>query len=234
MISFATADKQGAVEITEVTSLKGSGGNGREGARMVAALEAAWSAIRAAHPDVPEVVLVVASGGPNRNGGMKWGHYAHGRWSLKTDEESRIPEVLISGEGLQRDATEAFTTLVHEAAHGMAAVRKLKDTSRNGRYHNKVFKALAEELGLEVGKQGSRGWAATTITSAAAARWAGTIEALGRALQAFRFAESSRKKKGSRNLLAVCGCGTKIRLTRSAYEAAPIVCGACEQEFQLK
>jgi hypothetical protein len=35
---------------------------------------------------------------------------------------------------------------VHEAAHGLANTRGVKDTSRQGRYHNKRFRALAEEL----------------------------------------------------------------------------------------
>jgi hypothetical protein len=37
---------------------------------LVAALERSWSALRDRHPEIPEVVLVVASGaGPRRRGG---------------------------------------------------------------------------------------------------------------------------------------------------------------------
>jgi hypothetical protein len=237
MLTQAQADKQGAREIKEVASVsKQAKGSGREGARMVGALEAAWEAIRAAHPDVPQVVLVVASGGrQTRSGWLKWGHYAHGRWARKGQEDSQLPEVLVGGEGMQRDAADVFETLLHEAAHAVAAVRKVQDTSRNGRYHNKHFKALAEELGLEVSKQGSRGWATTTLSEQAAKKWHGTIGALGKALQTFRFGEGAgAKKPGSRMLLVTCGCKTKIRLTRSAYEAAPIYCGACDQKFKLK
>jgi hypothetical protein len=39
---------------------------GAAGSVLVAALEWAWEAIRAGHPDVPEVVLVVAAGSDGR------------------------------------------------------------------------------------------------------------------------------------------------------------------------
>jgi hypothetical protein len=56
--------------------------------------------------------------------------------------------VLISGEGFGRGPPEVLGTLLHEAAHGLAKTRGIKDTSRQGRFHNLRYKALAEELGL--------------------------------------------------------------------------------------
>ena len=56
---------------------------------------------------------------------------------------------MISGEGLRRTAHDVLGTLLHEAAHALAHARGIKDTSRQGRYHNKHFKTLAEELGLD-------------------------------------------------------------------------------------
>ena len=37
-------------------------------------------------------------------------------------------------------------TVPHEAAHGLAYARKIGDTSRQGRYHNRRYAALAGEL----------------------------------------------------------------------------------------
>jgi hypothetical protein len=59
--------------------------------------------------------------------------------------------VLVSGEGLQRGPVDVLGTLLHEAAHGLAYARKVSDTSRQGRYHNRRYATLAGELGLEVG-----------------------------------------------------------------------------------
>lgn len=46
-------------------------------------------------------------------------------------------------------------------AHALAHVRGIKDTSRQGRWHNTKFKALAEELGIEVSKDPRIGWSPT-------------------------------------------------------------------------
>ena len=104
-----------------------------------------WRAIQALNPDVPDVFLVVKSSGRKR-GGTTLGHYSYSEWEVG---EAQAPEVMISGECFAGGAEQVLQTLLHEAAHGMAHVRKIKDTSRQGRYHNKRFVALAEEVGLE-------------------------------------------------------------------------------------
>ena len=57
---------------------------------------------------------------------------------------------MISGEGLARTPREVLGTLLHEAAHALAAARGITGTSRQGRYHNKKYARLADELGLDV------------------------------------------------------------------------------------
>ena len=69
--------------------------------RLVAALDRAWSQIRAQHLDVSEVVITLGSG-PDGNGPVRLGHFA--------------------GEGLARGPADVLATLLHEAAHGTAAV----------------------------------------------------------------------------------------------------------------
>jgi hypothetical protein len=71
--------------------------------------------------------------------------------------------VLVSGEGLQRGPVDVLGTLLHEAAHGLAYVRKVSDTSRQGRYHNRRCATLARELGLEVAHLDPIGWSATSV-----------------------------------------------------------------------
>ena len=73
---------------------------------------------------------------------------------------------MISGEGLRRTPHEVLGTLLHEAAHALAYERGIKDTSRQGRYHNKPFKTCAEQLGLTVEHDDRFGWSAATITHA--------------------------------------------------------------------
>jgi hypothetical protein len=117
--------------------------------RLIAALEHAWSAIRSHHPEVPQVVIVVASGSDARSRRLNLGHFAAGRWQL-TNQPTDRAEVLVSGEGLHRGPVDVLGTLLHEAAHGLAYARKISDTSRQGRYHNRCYATLARELGLDV------------------------------------------------------------------------------------
>jgi hypothetical protein len=57
-------------------------------------------------------------------------------------------------------------TLLHEAAHGLAHARKISDTSRQGRYHNRRYATLAGELGLDVAHLQPIGWSATSVPEA--------------------------------------------------------------------
>jgi hypothetical protein len=62
---------------------------------LVAALEPAWSAIRRHHPEVPQVIIVVASGSDPRSRRLNLGHFAAGRWQLTSpDTPSDWAEVL--------------------------------------------------------------------------------------------------------------------------------------------
>jgi hypothetical protein len=123
-------------------------------APMVAALEAAWAAIRVRHPELPAVVLLLGAGSIGSPvGSLRLGHFAAMRWHTGDGQDGeRLPEVFVGGEGLKRGPVNVLGTLLHEAAHALAHIRGIKDTSRQGRWHNARFKALAEELGIEVTK----------------------------------------------------------------------------------
>jgi hypothetical protein len=198
---------------------------------VVAALEQAWTAIRAHHPDVPEVVVVLGAGSETRRGLFKWGHFAAARWQVV---DSNRPEVLVSGEGLKRGAQQVLATLLHEAAHGLANTRGVKDTSRQGRWHNRRFATLIDELGLQVAKDPKTGWSQTSLTDQLATRYAEQLTSLDAALLLWRHTERRlAPPTGSRNLLACsCECGRKVRVSRTTLEQAPIICGSCEEPFQ--
>jgi hypothetical protein len=196
---------------------------------LVAALEHAWQTIRSRHPDVPDAVLVVASGSEGKR--VNWGHFAPHRWQVQGADRH---EVLVGGEGLQRGPLEVLGTLLHEAAHGLATARNIQDTSRGGRYHNRRYATLARELGLEVASVKPIGWSATSVPEATAAAYGGDLEELQAALVLWRRQEH-RIGTGtrSRNLLAAtCGCGRRIRAAKATLAEAPILCGACVQPFE--
>jgi hypothetical protein len=199
------------------------------GSLLVAALEHTWHTIRTRHPDVPDAVLVVASGAEGKR--LNLGHFAPHRWQVNGADRH---EVLVGGEGLQRGPVDVLGTLLHEAAHGLAQAREVQDTSRQGRYHNRRYATLAHELGLEVTSIQPIGWSATTVPTQTADAYADQVEELAAALVLWRRHEH-RIGPGtrSRNLLAAtCGCGRRIRVAKTTLAEAPILCAACEQPFK--
>jgi hypothetical protein len=153
---------------------------------LVAALEHTWQTIRIRHPELPQAVLVVASGAEGKR--LNLGHFAPHRWQVKGADRH---EVLVGGEGLQRGPLEVLGTLLHEAAHGLAQASGVQDTSRQGRYHNRRYATLARELGLEVASVQPIGWSATTVPEHIAAAYAGPLQELQAALVLWRAATST-------------------------------------------
>ena len=201
--------------------------------RLVAALTAAWRAIQQEHPEVPDTVLTLGSGTLSQRGATVLGHFAAGRWQL--GEDKQLPELFVGGEGLRAGAAGVMATLLHEAAHGLASTRGIRDTSREGRYHNAKYKTLAEELGLAVVEDGNRGWSGTTMAPETTQRYAEQVAALAQAIIAYRHAENhgrgGAKPKNRNNLVATCECPRRIRVARAVLAEAPILCGACDSEF---
>jgi len=205
---------------------------------IVAALERAWADIRARHPHVPPAVIVLGAGSIGARGALRLGHFAAMRWHIgrvhdQEDEAAeQLAEVFVGGEGLRRGPIDVFGTLLHEAAHALAHVRRIRDTSRQGRWHNTRFKALAEELGIQVTKDPRIGWSPTTLPEITRQTYATTIAALGAALRLYRSAElTSGTNKPTNPPACVCDCGRRIRVAPSVLAAGPITCGICDSHF---
>ncbi len=207
---------------------------------VVAALEQAWAEIRARHPEVPPAVVVVASG--TEAGSLrKWGHFGAMRWQRAAGGED-LSEVMVSGEGLARDPVEVLATLLHEAAHAVAHVRDIQDTSRQGRYHNKRFAEIADQLGLQVAELPGFGLAATALPAASEQTYREVLDRLRVALTLSRRAEAARGAGGgtagrgrtSNNnpTPCVCGCPRKIRVALTVLAVGPITCGVCGSDFE--
>jgi curved DNA-binding protein CbpA len=200
--------------------------------RIIKVLEDTWMEIRRWNPEIPAVVIIIASGTDGKH--PRWGHHAPGRWNVAGEQ---LTEIMISGEGLRRTARDVLATLLHEAAHALAHARGIKDTSRQGRYHNTKFKACAEEVGLAVEHDDNFGWSVTTITPATELAYAQQLQALTEAMTLWRHGEAATgpKARRSHNLIAaICPCGRSIRVAASTLAEAPITCQACDQDFQAK
>lgn len=220
---------------------------------LVRALERCWQAIREVHPELPDAVILVGPGDENPSL-LKWGHWAPARW--KVPEHGHRSEVLIAGESLRRPARDTFETLLHEAAHGLAWVRKIQDTSRQGRYHNQAYKKIAEEVGLAVEKHKVYGWTLTAIPEETCTKYAAALALLGAEIEAnkkaHRLGRLDRGAQGDEDgdggagggdgdgdgdggkrasTMRQCGCGRQIRVSQAEYIKGYIMCGVCGKPF---
>lgn len=154
--------------------------------QLVSALARSYDALRADHPDLPAALLLVETHHPAAT--RKLAHWSAGELATEAavyagrlvlfNSPPRLgkPSVLTEG------AVSVFETIAHEAAHALGTARGIKNTSRGGRYHNEQYKALAEELGLEVSLDGASGWTNTTPSKQMLDRYADTIADLERHL----------------------------------------------------
>ena len=200
--------------------------------RLITALDRTWAAIQARHPDVPTVVIVLGAGTAGTAGdtGLKLGHFDAGRWQRAG---TRLPELFIGGEGLAQGSREVLGTLLHEAAHGIASVREVQDASRQGRYHNTRYRALAEELGLAVTKTDLMGWSDTALPAPTAGLYRAQLQRLDGALVAYRRGAPGDGPASSHNGVAArCGCPRRIRVAESVLRKGPITCGLCGTDFE--
>ena len=76
-------------------------------------------------------------------------------------------ELNLSAQFLNRPISEIASTLIHQMCHQWARENGFKDTARSGSFHNKLFKKVAEDHGLNTEYVNGRGWANTTLNESA-------------------------------------------------------------------
>ena len=90
-------------------------------------------------------------------------------WRENADDDGEH-ELNMTAQQLHRPINEIVATLIHEMCHQYATVHEMKDTSRSGNYHNKLFKKIAETHGLTVACAPQIGWSVTALTDDTAAK----------------------------------------------------------------
>ncbi|MCC6189019.1 MAG: hypothetical protein IT318_08285 [Anaerolineales bacterium] len=215
---------------------------------VVIALEDSYAALRRRWPELPAVVITVFY---DRHRSVR-GYFWDGQWRSQADPF--LPELHIDSTILSDPPEAILKTLVHEAAHALARARDIKDTSREGRYHNQRFAELAKEMGLvaepdqKLGVRtprllpewlaGAYGPLVQVIGAASRRLWqddaGSTIWARGNGQNGHGGANGVPASKG-RLMKAVCRCDPPriIRAARNTLESAPIHCAACGGVFSM-
>lgn len=202
---------------------------------FVATCEDAWKIIQSKHDDVPDAVIVVGTGG--RRAPTLLGHFAKDAW--EDENGDAIHEVLIVAEQLKRPPEDIFTTLLHEAVHGIASKRGIKDVS--GKRHNKKFAALCYEVGLIPPEfaDHSLGFSSAILSDDTQAYYQSIIRSIGEQLQVYRKLKLKDSETKKTTWLAECECERKIRLPKKTIESGggieeiAITCQICQTEFKV-
>ena len=91
---------------------------------------------------------------------------AYGHFSLREDtwvsKLGGTQEINIGAGTLSRDIECVVATLLHEMVHYYNHINGIQDCSRGNTYHNKRFKAAAEQRGLCVEHSDKYGWSHTS------------------------------------------------------------------------
>jgi hypothetical protein len=195
------------------------------------AVDSLYSQIRKNHPEVPPATFVVGAKGKTARRSVH-GHFHANQW-----EGSAAHEIMLSGESLARGAVPTLGTLIHEAAHAAAFASGVKDTSNNGRYHNKKFKEIAESMGIELEQGNTIGWSITSVPDATVERYAKGVAALAETLTAWRKTPvealtAPAKPRRTTKFAIDCGCGNPVTVSKIWFsEHGDITCGDCLEVF---
>jgi hypothetical protein len=147
---------------------------------------------------------------------------------LSREAASTCPEVFIASELITAGAADMFAVLLHEAGHAIATHRNIKDTSRQGRYHNGRFRAIAEEVGLTGVRDPTIGWSLKQLSDSAISEYHDVLAQLDRALSGMPGPRDRAATAAANG--PVCGCGNWVPATRRRHPdilAGTVMCAAC-------
>jgi hypothetical protein len=197
---------------------------------ILTAVNVMFQKIREFNPDVPNAVIVVGSSGRQRRGQVH-GHFAPTSW------HGEQHEIFLSGESLARGAEATLGTLIHESAHALAHAQEIKDTSNNGRYHNKKFKFIAETLGITLEQADTIGWSVTSVPDETLGRYRDEVIGLSLALTTWREPkpqpDKEKKPTEKRNIKIHCECDEGTTVSKKWWEAhqGTVKCDDCLTDF---
>lgn len=138
-------------------------------------------------------------------------------------------ELNISCDYLTRSVEEIIATLMHEMVHLYNIANNIKDTSRSGIYHNKKFKQVAEDHGLEIEFNEHIGWSITKLQENTKSWVKNNISILEFKIykKKERSGSGSSTKQSSRKYICPC-CGLIVRATKDCN----LICGDCNEVME--
>lgn len=174
-----------------------------------------------------------------------YGHCSRGKVWRRKDGEAY--EMNIAAEALSTEIEELLDTMLHEMVHLYCRENDIQEVSRGGKYHNKRFKELAEQVGLACyktegygwntmghGNDGlveyalEKGWSEIKIARGAPGLSLGGIGS-GTATMQSEGRERREKAPSSTRKYQCPKCGNSVRATK----AVNILCGDCMEKMEV-
>ena len=161
----------------------------------------------------PVVIAIQAKGKSNAYG---W-YTPYPSWA-EGDETQQ--EITITAEHLDRPYLEIMRTLHHEMIHHYCFLNEIKETSRQGKYHNKLFKQESEKRGFHYpeGPDAKIGWSFSKLTEETEELfngWPLDKTVFGLARIDYNGPGKEKKKKASNIIKWTCpSCGATMRSSK--------------------
>lgn len=176
-------------------------------------------------------------------------------------DDRPVHELFINAEFSGHDpwispAEDVLVTLLHEACHLFAEVNEIKDTSRNGRYHNRRFAEIALQIGLQTERDQQIGHRTPRLSARGLYEYTDLLAELEAGLILSRRSPATEHDEGidaeseqpngintetpsvasSKYVFAKCCCrrgrgSVTIRIARGSWRPGVVRCAACGEAF---
>ena len=174
----------------------------------------------------PRVLVMESSRSANVGG---W--HSAARWNQGA---VKLDEIVLTPTSVSRGVLVAAEVLIHELVHLANSVAGRSDASRQGRYHNFLFRETAMAVGLKVSKdpKGDFGWCVTELGP----ELADSVRELNRkkviSLHVFKYRRVQATRADKSLVKLVCDCEMFVYVTLARAGATCIRCELCGARFR--
>ena len=144
--------------------------------------------------------------------------------------DSGYYEINITAEYLTRPMSDISGTMLHEMVHLYNIYHDIKDTTRNGTYHNKKFRDAALSFGLTCENDQKYGWCRTSLDEQTS-DYLISLGVFDWEFDIYRSklpASEEKKRKQSMRKYICPSCGLTVRATKKVY----VICGDCQEALE--
>jgi len=145
----------------------------------------------------------------------------------------KLDEIVLTPASVSKGVFNAAEVVAHELVHLANAVAGREDTSRQGRYHNELFRTTAEAMGLIVAKDGIHGWRDTRLGHELQEHVRDLIAQGVVDTHVFKYQRKAVRVKASLVKLTAA-CGVFAYVTRSRADKVMLRCGECGEILYFK